>query len=342
MTINRPTDNSTAATANLDNPHDATLASFGYAQELKRTLRFFSLFAISFSIVSISTGIFLNYGFAINQFGGASIWTWPIAAAGQIVMALLIAELSTKIPLAGYAYQWGARLVGSTYGWYTGFFGLLYMSITGGAIILLGATPLLFEAMGISPPDGVLLGVAIAILLFTVLINIVSVQLAARVNNTAVVAEIIGTVLLAITVVVAFGVYTGDDGGSVANLVNSSGTEGSGIGHFVLAGLLGIYTMVGFELSADLTEEAVDSQKAVPRGVLTGVIGSAVLGMLALICFTVAMPDLGAAQASDAPIVTIADFYLPSALVKVFIVVVAFSMIALVIANQAAQARLMY
>jgi amino acid transporter len=106
-------------------------------------------------------------------------------------MALLIAELSTKIPLAGYAYQWGARLVGSTYGWYTGFFGLLYMSITGGAIILLGATPLLFEALGISPPDGVLLGVAIAILLFTVLINIVGVQLAARVNNTAVIAEII-------------------------------------------------------------------------------------------------------------------------------------------------------
>jgi amino acid transporter len=342
MTIDRPTDNSTAAPPNLDNPHDATLASFGYKQELKRTLRFFSLFAISFSIVSISTGIFLNYGFAINQFGGASIWTWPIAAAGQIVMALLIAELSTKIPLAGYAYQWGARLVGSTYGWYTGFFGLLYMSITGGAIILLGATPLLFEAMAISPPDGVLLGVAIAILLFTVLINIVSVQLAASVNNTAVIAEIIGTVLLAVTVVVAFGLYAGDDGGSVANLTNSTGTAGSGIGHFVLAGLLGIYTMVGFELSADLTEEAVDSQKAVPRGVLMGVIGSAVLGMLALICFTVAMPDLGAAQTSDAPIVTIADFYLPSALVKVFIVVVAFSMIALVIANQAAQARLMY
>ncbi|MDT5191908.1 MAG: hypothetical protein QOI28_4159, partial [Mycobacterium sp.] len=83
MTIDRPTNNFTAAPPNPANPHDATLASFGYAQELKRTLRFFSLFAISFSIVSISTGIFLNYGFAVNQFGGASIWTWPIAAAGQ-------------------------------------------------------------------------------------------------------------------------------------------------------------------------------------------------------------------------------------------------------------------
>ncbi|MGE0783125.1 amino acid permease [Mycolicibacterium sp.] len=333
---------SVSAPGGAENPHDARVAAFGYKQELKRTLRFFSLFALSFSIVSISTGIFLNYGFAINQFGGAAIWTWPIAAVGQIVMALLIAELSTKIPLAGYAYQWGARLVGSTYGWYTGFFGLLYMSITGGAIILLGATPLLFNALGIDAPDGLILGVAIAILLFTVAINIISVQLAARVNNVAVVAEIIGTVLLAITVIVAFGLYTGDGGGTTANLWNTSGTAGPGVGHFVMAGLLGIYTMVGFELSADLTEEAVDSQKAVPRAVLTGVIGSAVLGMVALICFTVAMPDLGAAQASDAPIVTIAEYYLPAAVVKTFVVVVAFSMIALVIANQAAQSRLMY
>ena len=35
-------------------------------------------------------------------------------------------------------------------------------------------------------------------------------QLAARVNNTAVIAEIIGTVLLAVTVVVAFGIYAGE------------------------------------------------------------------------------------------------------------------------------------
>jgi amino acid transporter len=145
-----------------------------------------------------------------------------------------------------------------------------------------------------------------------------------------------------VTVIVAFGLYSGGDGGSVDNLWNGSGTAGGGIGHFVMAGLLGIYTMVGFELSADLTEEAVDSQKAVPRGVIAGVTGSAVLGMLALICFTVAIPDLSAAQASDAPIVTIAQFYLPTVVVKTFIAVVAFSMIALVIANQAAQARLMY
>lgn len=330
-----------AGGANLD-PHSAAVSKFGYTQELRRSLRFFSLFAVAFSIVSISTGIFLNFGFAINQFGGASIWTWPIAAAGQIVMALIIAELATKIPLAGYAYQWGSRLVGSRYGWYTGFFALLYMSITGGAIILLAATPLLFQVIGVTPSSGLQLAVALVILVCTILVNVVGVQIAARVNNAAVVAEIAGVVVLAVVVIVATALFTGDGGGTVANLSNTTGTAGSGFAHFALAGLLGIYTMVGFELSADLTEEAVDSQRAVPRGILAGVIGAAVLGMFVLICFTIAIPDLGAAQASPAPIVTIAEFYLPSAVVKVFIAVVAFSMIALVVANQAAQARLLY
>src|SRR4051812_1359027 len=79
--------------------NDSVVSAFGYKQELNRTLRFFSLFAVAFSVVSISTGLFLNFGFAINSYGPASIWTWPIAAVGQVTMALIIAELSTKIPL---------------------------------------------------------------------------------------------------------------------------------------------------------------------------------------------------------------------------------------------------
>jgi amino acid transporter len=323
--------------------HGNTLSAFGYKQELRRTLRFFSLFSVAFSIVSISTGIFLNYGFAINEFGGASIWTWPAVAAGQIVMALLIAELSTKIPLAGYAYQWGARLVGSVYGWYTGFFGLLYMSITGGAIVLLGATPLLLNAIGVDNPSGhLVLAIALVILVATIMVNIIGVQIASRVNNTAVIAEIAGTVLFAVLLITVWG-SSSRHGGGVDNLTSTLGTAGGATWYrFALAGLLGIYTMVGFELSADLTEEAVDSQRAVPRAILTGVTGSAVLGMLALICFTIAMPDLKTTQSAALPLVTIGDYWLPHGLVRVLIAIVAFSMIALVVANQAAQARLLF
>ena len=80
---------------------EAVLASFGYRQELRRALRLFALYAVAFSVISITTGITLDYGFAISNFGPAGIWTWLVAGAGQLVVALIIAELGTRMPLAG-------------------------------------------------------------------------------------------------------------------------------------------------------------------------------------------------------------------------------------------------
>jgi amino acid transporter len=324
---------------------DSVVSKFGYKQELNRTLRFFSLFAVAFSVVSISTGLFLNYGFAINQFGPASIWTWPIAAVGQIVMALIIAELSTKIPLAGYAYQWGARLVGTAYGWFVAAFALVYMLVTVGAISLLGVAPLLFTAAGISEPDrGPVLAVAAVLLVAAIVINVISVRVTSRVNNLAVFAEIAGTMTLAIVLLILWAIHSGDaDRASLSILTNSSRTiTGSGFYCFTLAGLIGIYTLVGFELSADLSEEAGDSQRGVPRGIIAGVAISAILGMIALISFTLSITNLHAAQESEQPLVTIAEAWLPTGVVRVFVFLVAFSMFALIVVTIAAAGRLVF
>ena len=48
----------------------------GYQQQLRRGLGLFFLFAVSFSVISITTGIYTNFGFAIKNFGPASIWLW--------------------------------------------------------------------------------------------------------------------------------------------------------------------------------------------------------------------------------------------------------------------------
>jgi amino acid transporter len=334
----------TGPTLAIEQRDDEVVATYGYKHELRRSLRFFSLFAVAFSIVSISTGIFLNYGFGLAAFGPAMIWTWPIAGVGQIVIALIIAELSTKIPLAGYAYQWGARLVNSTYGWFTGFSALLYMTITGGAIILTGCAPLLLNSFGQASPSGrLVLAVALILFVVTVVINIISVQFAARVNNIAIFTEILGTVVFAALVLILWGVHGQPGGHNFGILGNTSGSiVGSGIYRFGIAGLIGIYTLVGFELSADLTEEAVDSQRAVPRGILTGVGSAVVLGMFALICFTLAIPNLKTTAAAPFPLVAIASHYMSSVPVHILTLLVAFSMFALVVMNQAAQARLLY
>src|SRR5882757_11229144 len=190
-----------------DSP-EAVLERAGYKPELRRSLRFFSMFAISFSIISITTGIFLNYGFGLSYWGPASIWTWPIVGVGNMAIALVVAELGTRIPLAGYAYQWSARLVNPTYGWFVGFAGLLYMAVGGGAIMLTVASPLLLSEFNVTAPSAhLVLAVAIILMLLPVVINIISIQVAARVNNVAVFTEIIGTVVFGVLLLVLWGTH---------------------------------------------------------------------------------------------------------------------------------------
>ncbi len=273
---------------------EAILAKAGYKPELRRSLRFFSMFAIAFSIISITTGIFLNYGFGLSYWGPASIWTWPIVGVGNMMIALVVAELGTRIPLAGYAYQWSARLVNPTYGWFVGFAGLLYMSVGGGAIMLGVASPLLLSEFNVtSPSPRLVFAVAIILMLLPVIFNIISIQVAARVNNVAVFTEIIGTVVFGVLLFILWALKTKPSPYGASILTNTTATlHNPTIYAFALAGLMGAFTLVGFELAADMSEDAVNPRQSVPRGVLWAVAGSAVLGMIALIGFTVAIPSL--------------------------------------------------
>jgi amino acid transporter len=320
------------------------VARAGYRPELRRSLRFFSMFAIAFSIISITTGIFLNYGFGLSYWGPASIWTWPIVGVGNLMIALVVAELGTRIPLAGYAYQWSSRLVNSTYGWFVGFAGLLYMSVGGGAIMLGVASPLLLSEFNVTNPSArLVLTVALILMVLPVIINIISIQVAARVNNVAVFTEIIGTVVFGVLLLILWGVKAKPSPYGASILFNTTSVlHNPTIYAFALAGLLGAFTLVGFELAADMSEDAVNPTRSVPRGVIWAVGGSAVLGMIALIGFTIAIPDLKTIESSSLPLLAIAGYWLPSWLVKVFVAFVIFSMFAILVVGAGAQARLAY
>jgi amino acid transporter len=323
---------------------DAIVERAGYQPELRRSLKFFSMFAIAFSIISITTGIFLNYAFGLANWGPASIWTWPIVGVGNLMISFVVAELGTRIPLAGYAYQWSARLVNPTYGWFVGFAGLLYMAVGGGAIMLGVASPLLLsEFNDTTPSSRLILSVAIILMLLPVVINIISIQVAARVNNIAVFTEIIGTVVFGVLLFVLWGIKAKPSPYSASILTNTTSTLHNPTWYaFALAGLLGAFTLVGFELAADMSEDAVNPIRSVPRGVIWAVAGSAVLGMIALIGFTVAIPNLKTVESSSLPLLVIAGYWLPSWLVKVFIAFVIFSMFAILVVGAGAQARLCY
>jgi amino acid transporter len=315
--------------------------SFGYKQELRRALRLFSLYAVAFSIISITTGLFANYGFGLAHLGAAMIWLWPVAAVGQMLVALVVAELGTRIPLAGYSYQWGARLVNTTYGWFTGFVGLAYLAVGAAGINFVVVAPIIATILNLDAANPTInLIITVVIFAAVLAINIISIALASRINNVAVFTEIVGMVGFGLVLFVLWAIKPNHP---ISFLGDTGGVHGSDI---ILAlpyaALMGIFTIVGFELAADLGEEAVAARVTVPKAVIWSVASSAVLGMVALIGFTIAIPELGKITASQVPLVDIVAYWMGDVAKDVFVVIVVFSIFALDVVGLAATGRLIF
>ncbi len=118
---------------------DAHLRSLGIKPELRRTLGFLSNFAIAFAFISVSTGTFGNYGVGIGLSGPAFYWTWFIVIGGQLLVALVFAELASHYPVAGSVYQWSKRLSHRTLGWFTGWFYFWAQVVTVSAVAVIVA-----------------------------------------------------------------------------------------------------------------------------------------------------------------------------------------------------------
>ncbi len=95
-------------------PDEHHLSHFGYKQELSRALGKFSSFAVSFSGVGISAGIFITLPVIWASSGTLGIWSWLPSSVGALLVGLIFADLVGRLPIAGYAYQWSTRLSNKT------------------------------------------------------------------------------------------------------------------------------------------------------------------------------------------------------------------------------------
>lgn len=125
---------------------DDAVRSSGYAPELKRTLGPFQTFAISFAFISVLVAIFATYGAVLQSSGPVGVWLWILAAVGQTLVALVVAQFAARIALSGSPYQWASRLanpkVGWWFGWLTFWFlaiGLMFLA----AVLVIASTRLL-------------------------------------------------------------------------------------------------------------------------------------------------------------------------------------------------------
>ena len=116
------------------------LHELGYAQELRRGMRTFSNFAVSFTIISILSGCLTLFGFAMNV-GGPAVMTlgWLFVGFFVILVSLGMAEVASSYPTAGGLYYWAAKLAPESgrnpaaWSWFVGWFNLVgQVAVTAG------------------------------------------------------------------------------------------------------------------------------------------------------------------------------------------------------------------
>ena len=325
--------------ATNDDRNDAeVVGEFGYDQQLSRSMGKFSTFAISFSLMSVTTGIFANYAFGLGQAGPSFIWTWPVVAVGNVVIALVLAHLATHVPLAGYAYQWPARMVSRRYGWFPGWLALVGW-LTGTPGVAYALAQYFAPYVGLGSSVGTIVIVTIAILLSWMVIHLVGLKLAAVINNASVVTEIAGSLLVGVGLLIYALLHHVQDFSFLTT--GPSSTQAPTIGLLATASLMAAYTLTGFEGAADLAEESHEPRRTVPPAMILSIVISAVLGFIVLLGFELATPDASAIQSSSVPLLDIASHYL-GALTPAFMILVFVSIYACGLINMAAMTRLAF
>ena len=308
-------------------PEDERLERFGYRQQFVRSLRHFESFAVAFSFISITTGIFTTYSFAITTAGTRSIWTWLIVVAGQSLVALVYGALSVRVPLSGYSYQWASRLSNTHVGWWFGWMSFAFLTIVTVSVdyglVQVAFQPLIGETF--SPTSAAI--ETLVVLALQALLIIYSTRATTRVNNTAVATEIIGILGLTVLLIIVAAIR---GLGHWSNLTSTGPIPAAGyyawLGPFMLATLLGAYTIVGFEAASNLAEETHEPHRVIPKAMIRAVLVSGVVGFAFLIAL--AYTTSKAAYSSSAPVALIVQEVLGSVIQKIFLIFVCVSIFA--------------
>ena len=331
----------TAAPAPDEQARDeADLARFGYKQELKRTLGVFSSFAVAFSYISPSTGIFTLFFLGLTTIGGVFFWSWPIVALGQFIIALTFAELSSHYPIAGSVFQWTKYLSGKTYSWFAGWIYLFagVLTVTSVCVTLPLALIPALNGLGWDGLSNSLSNqriIAIVTLALITVLNIFGVRLVALINNTGVLFEILGMVVFAF-VLALFHNHQG------VGVIFHTGGQSLTVSTFLVAMFMSLYVIYGFDTASTLAEETKDPRREAPKAVLGSVVGAFLIGIVFLWGTLMAVPDLGAAIKGGFGPAAIIDANFSNAFATTYLLVVAAAIFVCCLSIQASTIRLMF
>ncbi|PZQ95861.1 MAG: amino acid permease [Cereibacter sphaeroides] len=283
------------------------LHGMGYAQELSRSMSKFSNFAISFSIICILSGGINSFAQAIGSIGGAGAGIgWIVGCLISATFALAMAQIASAFPTAGGIYHWSSILGNRFWGWLAAWLNLF------GLITVLGAINIgtaFFFAGTFGPWFGFDGSTPGQIVWFVAIITIIqAIFNHIGIKATTFLTDISGYIIFVTTAVLVLAclyfapaidisrlwTFTNFSGEAGGNVFPQSGSMSY---LFLLSLLLPVYTITGYDASAHTSEETVKAAHSVPRGIVSSVLWSSLIGWVMVSAIALAIPDLAAGAA---------------------------------------------
>jgi amino acid transporter len=332
-----------------DRPQDTGLEEvsllhrLGYRQALRRSMGLYSSFSLGFAAIAITVTVFTLFGQPFTTLGGASIWLWIPITLGSLLIACVWGHLVARVPVTGYAYSWISRIVNPKYGWFCGWTELAGWLI-GTATIAISAASVFSPYFWPSPTHHDLqLFAAIAIVIGLVA-NIISVKITAMVNNIGASAELFGTLGLGLLIAICLPFFGHVQGPKILFQVGNTTHSPITLSVLALATLLPIYTISGWDASADLAEETKDPRRSIPRAMRRAVLAGGIGGFFLFAIYAMAIRGSVAkvVGGTQNPLIAVFESHFGHGASYIIVVIAGFAMFSALLANVAAAGRVAY
>jgi amino acid transporter len=254
---------------------------------LKREFTLWSAFAFAFAFISPIVALYGIFGLAYSTAGPGFWWNFLLVFGGQLLVAMIFAELVSKWPVEGSIYQWTRRLSGKGAGWFAGWF-YMWTLVVAMATVAMGAAAFVANVIGLTITPGMQAVIAFIILILGTLANLQGRSVLKVLMTGSIIAEIVGSVGLAIWL---FLFHVEQPVSSITQGLDTVLGSGFTNSAFLIAMAFVGWAFVGFESAGSIAEEVKDPQRTLPKVVLFSLTFVASVVAFAALAVILAIPD---------------------------------------------------
>jgi amino acid transporter len=319
------------------------LQGLGYEQELKREFGFWHAAALGFADISPIVAMYGMFALALSVAGPAMFWGLFLVLGGQVLVALVFGEISSRWPLAGGVYQWTRQQVGTKWAWFGGW-AYMWTLVMAMATCAFAAASYVAAAVGWeSASKTQIIILAFAWLAFGTFANTVGQWVLKVFVTLSICAEFLASIILGLVLIIGYNVNP------ISILWDSFGTNtGDTWSWFTLSWLGAVafigWSFLGFEASGAIAEEVKKPERTVPWSILVVLLGVGAVVIFTSLAWLLAIPDINAAMTGDVadPMVQTLEHHLGDTITKPILFIIAIGFTASMVALQTAVSRTVF